>query len=299
MTIAFVTAIASLIAITMGLLRHDFTQTAQKNFLAQGDLMSADMFALLKNVTADVNDSQTLDIFLALPFAFENAKTQIAVGATFESGATRPNVNWLVEHNVSSDDPYAPLPLNAAMEEYLEHILTVYNVSDKMLLVSMMADTIDEDLNERLGGSEIALESIDFMQGGVYDFGHFKQILHAYERQTQDFSVEQIPWKYLLGYTNDTLDLNYVTPDALHYLLPDMAEEEIVRLTTEREAVFDSYDAFGVDEVQRKRLEAVRSRFYAPEVAGDLLIRRGDERLHVGFLFDLGKKEVRHIEVSR
>lgn len=283
----------------MGLLKHDFAQTAQKNFLAQGDLMSADMFALLKNVTADVNDSQTLDIFLALPFAFENPKTQIAVGATFESDATRPNLNWLVDGNVTGEDPYAPLPLNTAMEEYLERILTVYNVSDKILLVSMIADTIDDDLNERLGGSEIALESVDFMQGGLFGPAHFEQILRAYEEKTLDFNARRIPWKFLVGFTNDAIDLNHVTPDALHYLLPEFAEEEILRLTTDREAVLENYDALSVDEEQRKRLEALRGSFYVAEVAGDLLIRRGDERLHVAFLYDLGKKEVRRVEVSR
>ena len=72
-----------------------------------------------------------------------------------------------LEDNATKSDAEVELPIKQTYETYMDRILTVYNVSDKILLLSMIADTVDNDLKERTVGSEIALEEPFFAQGKI------------------------------------------------------------------------------------------------------------------------------------
>jgi len=145
----------------MGILDRSYAKVSEKRFLIQSDVLLANMFGILREASTDVNDSEGLDALLAVPLSFETDAFDASVAITFESAARVPDINLLVERNVSrrnGADAYAPQPLNPVLEEYLDRILTVYNVSDKILFLSMVADTIDADLEERVAGSEVALK---------------------------------------------------------------------------------------------------------------------------------------------
>lgn len=285
----------------MGILDGAFKRVSNKRFLVQSDLLLSNMLGILKTASGDVNDSATLDIFLSVPLAFENRDFDTGTTIAFASAASRPNINWLVENNVSNGrrDPYAPVPLNPTMEEYLDRILTVYNVSDKILFVSMVADTIDTDLDERSAGSEIALEDPDFSQGHLYDMHHFTQVLDAYEALTLDPFARKIPWESLIGFRNDSLDFNHITPEALQYLAEDIPVEQLAQYTTQRAGVYESLDDLPFDARTKEKLKKLRVVFYSPNVSGDILIKNGERQLHVTFLYNLGSKKVSDIEMAQ
>ncbi len=285
----------------MGILNDAFKRVSNKQFMIQSDVLLSNMLTILKSASGDVNDSTTLDIFLAVPFTFDNRDFDTSATIVFESAASKPNINWLIDANATTDenDPFAPVPLNSEVETYLDHILSIYNVSDKILLVSMIADAIDIDLDARNGISEIAAENVDFTQGYIYDYHHFRQVLEAYERVTLDSSVEHIPWESLIGFTNASLDFNHITPEVLRLLVPQMTPEEIALMTTERLEVYNTLDELSFDEEDKKRLEALHVVFYDPGVEGDILIKNGERQLHVTFLYNLSSKKVSDIEISQ
>lgn len=294
------TAIIALIGVSMGLLDDAFKRVSSKRFLVQSDVLLSNMFDVLKQNSGDVNDSATLDIFLAVPFAFENKAFDTSATIVFESSASKPNINWLVDANsTKKKDTDAPVPLNPAMEEYLDRILSVYNVSDKILLVSMIADAIDSDLDERTANSEIALENPDFSQGRLYDLHHLKQVVEAYERMTLDTSVEMIPWEDLVGFDNDSVDFNHISAAALQLMVPELEPEQAAKLSEERTEVYTSMDALPFDTATKEKLKQLKVGFYNPKVSGDILIKNGERRMHVTFLYDLHSKEVRDIEITQ
>ena len=300
-TIAFVAAIAALIGLSMGVLEKSFKRVADKHFLIQGDVLMSNMLGILRNVSGDVTDAMTLEIFLAVPYAFENKDFDASVSVSFESASTRPNINQIVSETNASrgSDANAPVPLNTAMEEYLDHILTVYNVSDKILLTSMIADAVDADDQERVVGSELAVEYPDFTQGRIYDIHHFEQILDAYELLTLDHAARNIPWEELIGFDNAGIDLNYITPGALQFLAPDLPVDSLALLTTERSDLYESLDDLPLLDETKERLKSLNVVFYSPEVSGDILIRSGALALQVAFLYNLETKEVSNIEITQ
>lgn len=299
-TIAFIAAIVAIIGMSMGLLDRSYNGVANKRFLVQSDVLLSNMLGILKSASSDVNDSTTLDIFLAMPLAFENSDFDTSATIAFTSAASCPNINWLIDKQAAKkDDPYTQIPLNPQMEAYLDRILSIYNVSDRILLVSMIADAIDEDLEARSSGSEIALDAPDFMQGEIYDLHHFNQIIDAYERISLDPMARRVPWAQLIGFTNMQLDFNHLTTEALSVLAPELEPEQAAMLTAERLDVYTALSELPLTQESKERLKKLHLAFYSAEVNGDIVIQNGDRKLHAAFLYNLGSKKVSDIEITQ
>jgi len=300
-TIALIAAITALIGVAGGIIDESFKRISNKQFLIQSNSLFSGFKEILKNASGDVNDSMTLDIFLSMPFVFDLKSRDISVDISFTSAAQSINPNLMLksaENNATQNESDVPVPINESYEAYFDRILTVYNVSDKILLLSMIADTVDGDLKERITGSEIALEDPFFSQGHIYSIDHFYKILEAYKRQTLDYNVDQIPWEHLLSFTNETVDLNHIEQDTLSMLMPDMDAASLASLTTDRVDVYESFESMGMDSESAKTLQSLGVGFYSPEVKAWINIRNGEEHQGLTFLYNLQTKKARHIEIT-
>ncbi|MEA2111654.1 MAG: hypothetical protein U9P71_06350 [Campylobacterota bacterium] len=298
-TIALVATITALLTVSTGILDNSFKRISNKLFLIQSNIFFNDFITILNDATNDVNDSDTLDIFLMLPVAFASEHKDIAVDISFVSDASKININNIVEDSNSSKkrDPYEPIPLVRAYESYVEHILSIYNVSDKILLLSMIADTVDDDLDERIPGSEIALADPLFSQGSIYSVKHMEQIVEAYVRESRDYNAQQVPWKDLFGFRNTAVDFNHISQDVLYHVAPEL-QESLDYYTTEREEVYDSYDGIPLNAETKVQLDTLGIDFYSPEVRGSMNISSSDYSVEIEFSYNLKTKEVSHIEIT-
>jgi len=299
-TISFVTVIMSLIGISSNLVDNSFKRVAAKHALIQNNLLFSDITDILKEVSGDINDSIGLDIFLSIPLFFENRQNSLSVDITFESDASGININNLLKDVNTSKKKHSdqPIPLNPPYEEYFERILTVYNISDKILFLSMIADTLDSDLEERMPGSEIALENPFFRQGHIYNLRHFKKIMSAYKKQTLDFNVDTVPWKELIGFNADNIDFNQIGPEVLQYLAPEIDPESTPNYTSNKTDLYESLDDIPLEEETKKRLKEMNMQFYSPYVFATMNIKDGDNKEQIVFVYNLGNKKVSNIEVT-
>jgi hypothetical protein len=300
MTLAFVTAIAALIAIGGNVLQRGFKQTEAKAFLIQSNAIFPSIYTILRQNSADINDSDTLDLFLSVPLFFENKQNGIMMDISFASDASKVNINRLIPsgENTLQNPGEAAIPMDPAVESYLNRILTVYNVSDTILLISMIADSIDMDTNERSTGSEIALDDPDFMQGHLYNMHHFMQILSAYKRQTLDFNVDDIPWKNLIGFRNDKIDFNHIEPEALQFIDPAIDMATLAELTSERTETYSRVEDLPITPESKQRLKELGVDFYASNVIGTMNVLNKEHKATYTFTYDLTKQKVSELAVS-
>ena len=298
-TIALVATITALLTVSTGILDNSFKRISNKLFLIQSNVFFKDFITILKNSTDDVNDSDSLDIFLMIPIAFASEHKDVSFDVSFVSEASKVNVNHLVSDSNSSKkrEAFEPIPMQRAYESYLEHILSVYNVSDKILLLAMIADSVDNDLDERIPGSEIALNNPLFSQGGIYSIEHFRQILKAYTRETLDYSVYKVPWNDLLGLRNEAVDFNHINSEVLYHIAPEL-QEVVPFYTTERIEVYESLDGIPLDSATKEHFDQLGVAFYSPEVRGTMNIANSDNSVEIEFSYNLKTKEVSHIEIT-
>jgi hypothetical protein len=296
-TIAFITAIAALIAIAGGILQQGFDSARHKGFLIQSNVMLSNIYTLLHQNTAEVKDADTLDILLNMPLFFSNKQSGISAGMTFTSDADTVNINRLLSSSAPKADGL-PIPLRGDYENYLDRILAYYNVSDPFLLISLIADTLDKDTNERVTGSEIALEDPDFTQGHIYNLHQFRRILAVYERETRDFSVEKVPWNKLIGFRNDDIDFNHVTPETLRFMLPGLAPSLLTRMTTGRVRTYAKFEELPLSPVDIKVLQAFNVNFYDPAVQVNMSLFGDKQKVSYTFVYNLSKHEASYFAIA-
>ncbi len=291
-TVSLVATITGLIGISAGILDNSFKRISNKQFLIQSNLFFSNFVSILKENSGDINDSMMLDIFFMVPLTFENKEQDIMVDVTFSSEAGNLNINHYIKDtnktNPEVDENY---------EEYLNRILTVYNVSDKILLLSMIADTIDSDDEERTSMSELAREDPYFSQGAIFNQEHFNTILEAYKKNTLDFTVDTIPWDRLISFRGNDIDFNYISPEALGYLVPELDPESSLALTENKADVYDSFDTMGLDSETTKRLKKMNISFFSPRVEAQMNIRQADHHSQINFSYDLSTKQVSNLEL--
>jgi len=299
-TIALVATITALLTVSTGILDNSFKRISNKLFFIQSNVFFKDFIGILQQSTKDINSSDMLDIFLMIPIAFAPEHQDIAFDVSFASDASTINLNHMLATDVNVTEleaQHEPIPVKIAYESYLDHILSVYNVSDKILLLAMIADSVDNDVDERVAGSEIALRDPLFSQGTIYNLEHFKKILEAYVRETRDYNVFKIPWHDLIGFRNDRVDFNHINKEVLYHTAPEL-QENIALYTTERIEVYDSLDTVPVEESTKKNFEELGMKFYSPNVRGTMRIVKGDNTLEMAFSYNLKTQEVSHIEVT-
>lgn len=286
----------------MGYVRKSFNHTAEKQFLLQSDVLLSTFLTLLKESTSQVTDATTLEIFMMMPLAFQSSEMSASVDISFTSNATRVNINGIVperDANSTRLDPFEPEPLDETIQAYLEEIASVYAVSDTISLVSLIADTVDEDSNERISGSELALEDPRFTQGKIHNMRHFRRILDHYKAQTMDYSVDRVPWERLISFDNKAIDFNYIEPDVLLHLIVDVAPEELIEFTTGRTELYASMEDLPFDDEVKEKLKALNVGFYDPHVKGEIVIGYAAMSLRYTFDYDISSQKVSRIEVSR
>ncbi len=300
-TIALVATITALLTVSTGILDNSFKRISNKLFLIQSNIFFRDFIAILKNSTNDVNDSNTLDIFLMIPITFASEHKDVSFDVSFVSEASKVNVNYLVPNSDSNrskkQEAIESIPMEPAYESYIENVLSVYNVSDKILLLAMIADSVDDDFNERIPGSEIALNDPLFSQGNIYSLEHFRQILKAYVRETLDYNVYKIPWNDLISFRNKGVDINHINSEVLYHIAPEL-QEDLTSYTDERIEVYESLDGIPLESATQKYFEELGVSFYSPEVRGTMNINNSDNSVEIEFSYNLKTKEVSHIEIT-
>ena len=162
----------------------------------------------------------------------------------------------------------------------------------------MIADTIDSDTIERTPGSEIALRDPHFTQGHLYDRHHFRQILDAYKKETQDASVDAIPWERLIGFRNDIVDFNHIDPEVLHFIDPLIDDATLDEVTLGRLDVYSDYAALPFEPETVERLRDMNITFYSPKVIGKLNVIGAHRKLSYTFAYDLSNQKVSEIAIS-
>jgi len=299
-TIALVATITALLTVSTGILDHSFKRISNKLLFIQSNVFFKDFVGILKQSTNEVNSSATLDIFLMIPISFAPESQEVSFDVSFVSDASTININQLLSTDVNLTElaeRHEPIPVKVVYESYLDHILSVYSVSDKILLLAMIADSVDDDIDERVAGSEIALKNPLFSQGTIYNLQHFQQILEAYVRETVDYSVFKIPWHELIGFENESVDFNHISKEVLYHTAPEL-QDNIALYTTERIEVYDSLDTVPVEESTKKNFEELGITFYSPNVRGTMRVVSGDKTMEMAFSYNLKTKEVSHIEVT-
>lgn len=285
-TIALITVMFTLVGISATYLYETTKEVSTQKDLIQNNIFLKNLTNFLKGKSNDLNDTDSLNMILGFPMALESKKSGYFLQVELDSCAYAPNINWLVKGK----------KIDKYMENYLDRILTFYNVSDKILFLKIVEDTIDNDLEERYPQSECAYYDPVFRQSRIYNYDQFKKILHCYERITQDTSVEKIPWKELVAFDNDVVDFNNASERALAFMA-DMDSQSFTANDNLHAKLYYKDEELPFDQATKVRLKKFNLAYYSPKIIGVLSVVHQDRRTTTQFIYDLKKKRASNVEI--
>ncbi|OQX72730.1 MAG: hypothetical protein B6D59_07620 [Campylobacteraceae bacterium 4484_4] len=173
LTLGFIAMITALVLYGVSLSKESFDDVASIEAENQFNVAFSDMLFLVEKLrnNKELNDTEKLSFLLdemILPPITE-PKSGITIGFIPETYMNRLNLNAILKRLIQSEEGEGD-GREALLAVPLERFFRFYEIADFPLLLDIMKDTIDMDLIERSGYSEIADENFDFRQGRIYFF---------------------------------------------------------------------------------------------------------------------------------
>jgi len=229
-TLALLSIISTLIVVSLNISTKNLDRVAYIDAQNQFSLVFKDFVKIIKNFSKDINDSQTLDMFLSnstLPGLYDE-KSGITIGMMVETKMDRINLNYLLNQLVQNSKNGDVNLTSEFLLTPLEKFSAFYRLSDSALFIDLLLDTIDQDQEERAPFSEISALDFDFREGKVFSFNHLKKIFNHYYKLSHDeriFAITENDFDRFF-YFGDTkkyglLDCNRVSSEVMKLLIRD------------------------------------------------------------------------------
>ena len=212
--------LVGLLSINTGLSKRGLELSYHTKFIVQVNSLLKDITKLFATKVGFVKDSTTLLLLTNTDIKLNEPKAGLKITIDIDSDAQKLNINRLI--NTASTK-------NQIYYDIIADILRDFNVIDIDFFLNVVMDTIDSDKNERFYQSEIVLLQEDFENSRIFSYEHFNQILQYYKEKIGDNNIDLIPWDTLIQFHGQEMDINYISPKLLGYILS--TDEESIRLT--------------------------------------------------------------------
>jgi hypothetical protein len=216
--------------------------------------------------------------------SFDDKKSSISLKIEVNSYADKININKLKKFKKSSKKTIYDIILT---------ILTSYAVADPQYFISIILDSIDSDNKEIVFGSEIVNYDNNFEDGLIKSMVQFRQIILYYYTQTNDEHIFSIKWEDFIRFSGNGIDINYIHPLLLSYIL-DLSTEDVNSILKNRP--IENISLF-FDKEQVKILKDLNIKSFIPTVKCNVFIDVLDQQSNAEFIYDLSTKKVRDVVI--
>lgn len=266
-----------------------FQETLNKETaLTQGMLFVNDMSEYLI-----ANPLTPQEIFAGSEIPVTMALQNIEGTVTLSSAQNRLNINAYLkalQHDQSAYD---------AMNGWLRQ----QGYKSPSLLLAILLDTIDNDDQERISGSEIRLHDPRYQNGVIYPKRSLPAIIRVYRRLSGDQNATLTPFLRTFGFEKRPFDLNYATFEQLRLLYPDFPTHILTQISA-HDSYYESVNDLPVPYTYRRRILTPRWGI-TPTLKSNILQAVVDYTYNrtwqgrLSFCVTLGKKpHISHITLS-
>ena len=231
MTLVLITIMSGAIALLLGQSDHLLQISQRSRSDGQITKIASDLKRLLPNLLSKINSARDLDYALMLPLSSHSEDGRFRLEASLHSPLGRFNINNVCDAHGVAKNPYST---------FLPSLFERYPIAAPEVFINIVYDTIDTDLAERQTGSEIVTFSPDFHNGSIENQKQFEQMIGRYVALTKDHQIFQVPWKQLIGFEGEKIDINYASPELVSLIAPDIAPAIVRQITDLRTEPFES-----------------------------------------------------------
>ncbi len=246
------------------------------------------MELIFEDTVGKISNADELNVLLNMPFDFYDKATDIKFSVEFKNHSSKLNLEGLVDENETISEIYY---------DTINNLLVGANVFDSRFFMSLLLDTMDSDLEERLYSSELHLKDPYFRNGTLDSQEQLKYILDFYAKEREDANIYKIPWFDIISFEDRGVDINYINPRLLGAILPDMAAYQIDEITAQKEELITSLDELDIYDEQKERLKFFDVGVYGTVLGCSVDFSMHGDSMHANFIYDIKEKKIRDVRV--
>lgn len=179
-TLGFIAIITMLVLHTVSLTKQSFDELL--DIKAENQMML--LITNFEDILKKQNAKDFRDNFMDQDIPIIDSKSGLNVTVHCKDLTTRFNLNKLLSCIIKTNNTQCAKPI----VNYLDK----KELSDYYLFLEMLKDTYDIDHKEGLGGSELAIEDMDFQEGNITSFKTISKIKDEYFKLLKDPKVLDI-----------------------------------------------------------------------------------------------------------
>ncbi len=289
--IVMIMALSLIMVLTLAILKSTTTTENYLNdmsdtvFNAQFNRTFLDMTSIIKNATSSIKDSDAFSFLVQMPLVISDDKTSLQGVMTLSSAGGKFNINNLINEDENQT-------VNQPLYDLFSSIASNYHVSDSVLLMSIILDTIDKDNEERSFGSELSYQdNSKISDGGIPNKVAFKMILDAYAKQARDENAYSIPWNDFISYNGKKIDYNYINSK-----IKAILEKDYGINIPYNNSLIKKDDDLSLDDEQKQIFKNLGIRYYVPRLTCNFKFFYMDKEAEIDFIYDLETKRISSIE---
>lgn len=250
---------------------NSYTSNNFGRVINQNSLLIRDVKNILENV--EINSSDQLEeILISFPFSSKDGDFRGVIDINLVSNRININ-NYLKKKSI-----------NRAIDNFLTLLFDKYEINDPIFLKDIFLDTLDKDLEERSGFSEIKLEDSNFVNGYI-DKNVLLKIIEYYYKKSEDDNIYKIPWDRLITFYDTPAYCSFVDKEIMEVLGYEKSCIEII----ENPKFKKKLEKLGIISFTKNRPIIISLEI-------DYILEDSNDRFFV--YYDLNKKRIIGIESS-
>lgn len=180
-TIMLLIFISILVGFSLKIVDRSILKVKEVENYTQTGIILKNLKNIIGHYASKINNAEECDMIFGMPIAIESKEHNVNLYMKFQPTATGINPNLLLDFNQTE---------NIAVRDIFLRIFEAYKIKNPAQLLAFIEDSIDTDLADRAGNSEIALNSdYYFKQGRIEDMDQWYKILTHYASIARDHIV--------------------------------------------------------------------------------------------------------------
>ena len=274
-TLFFILSISVVVSYILEIQTRSFELLETSKDITQLQALSLDIKKIIKKIPQinDINSSEDLadflDNFSQIPLLISD---DLVANIEISSAASKININLFSKWTAKQK------------EIFLNYLQNRYQLSQPQFFLDIIQDLTTNKKNY-YPLTPILNDNPKFGKSGIYDFDEFMIAVDYYIKNSLDFHILNVPWRKIITFSGNEIDLNQMDKELWYLFLPNRGEDEIENLKSN---IYEKIDDVDISDEEKKILKSFNVKTFVPKI--DIKIEIKNKKIE--FEYDISKKKI-------
>ena len=168
-----------------------------------------------------------------------------------------------------------------------------------LLMPEFFYDMLLDILKTKSNLTDIKRDMPSLNSGTISTWREFKKVEYYYLNNTKDYTIFQIPWKEIIGFEGNRVNINYISCEEWYLVLADNSKEQFVNDICKGKKVVNSLNELPLNKEQIENLKKFGLNGMDKTIKVSIKLPLKDNKdIITTFLYDIALKKVSNVSMA-